>query len=63
MTNSHQDQCSLCALGVDMEPELTNVALGQKYGVSEGSVRRHRKALRKSVEVTLAGLQTVRITR
>ena len=34
-----------------MEPELTNVAMGQKYGVSERSVRRHRKALRDAVEV------------
>lgn len=45
----HQEQCSLCALGVDMEPELSNVALGEKYGVSEASARRHRKALRKAL--------------
>ena len=42
--------CSLCALGADMEPELSNVAMGNKYGVSEASVRRHRKALRDAVE-------------
>lgn len=49
--NDHQSQCTLCALSVDYEPDLTNVALGKKYGVGESSARRHRKALRKAVEV------------
>lgn len=51
MTTQHEAQCSLCKQGIDMEPDLTNVAMGQKYGVSERSVRRHRKALREAVEV------------
>lgn len=50
MNQAHMKSCSLCALGADMEPELTHVAMAQKYGVSERSVRRHRKALRDAVE-------------
>lgn len=48
----HEMQCSLCALGADMEPDLTHVQMASKYGVSERSVRRHRKALRDAVEPT-----------
>lgn len=46
----HQEQCSLCALGADYEPELTHADMARKYNVSEGSVRRHRKALRAAAE-------------
>lgn len=49
-STQHASQCALCGLGADMEPDLTNVAMASKYGVSERSVRRHRKALRDAVE-------------
>jgi hypothetical protein len=51
MTNTqHTDQCSLCKQGADYEKELTHVQMARKYGVSEGSVRRHRKYLRQAVQ-------------
>jgi len=50
-TSQHEMQCSLCKQGADYEPELSHSDMARKYGVSEGSVRRHRKALRNAVEV------------
>lgn len=46
----HVEQCALCRAGVlDLDPELSNVAVGKSHGVSEASVRRHRKYLSNRV--------------
>lgn len=36
-------QCSLCSMGVGLEPGVPHVDVAHTYGVSEASVRRHRK--------------------
>lgn len=43
--SKHSDQCTLCQSGAQIDLTLTNVALGRMYGLSETSVRRHRKAV------------------
>lgn len=40
---SKHPQCSFCKHGIALDLTLTNVALGRKYGMSETSIRRHRK--------------------
>lgn len=36
-------QCKLCKASINIDTTLTNVALGRLYGLSETSIRRHRK--------------------
>lgn len=49
MTYKHP-QCALCALDADIDPTMSNVAIGKKFGVSKDSARRHRKHMAVAVD-------------
>src|SRR5690625_1710437 len=51
MSNRHERQCKLCQVGVGMVEGKTHVDVAEEYGISEGSVRRHRKYLRAVDEI------------
>lgn len=48
--SKHAEQCLICLSEVQFDPTLTNKALVRKFGVSESSVKRHRKALKQEEE-------------
>lgn len=43
--SKHTEQCALCLADIHIDRTLSNCALGRIYGVSETSVRRHKKYL------------------
>jgi hypothetical protein len=48
--SKHSEQCLICLSEVEYDNTLTHAALARKFGVSEGSVRRHRKAVKREEE-------------
>lgn len=51
MSNAHEGQCKMCQVGLGMVEGKTHVEVAEEYGISEGSVRRHRKYLRAAAEI------------
>jgi predicted phosphodiesterase len=45
--SKHSEQCLICQSEIQFDGTLTGVALSRKFGVSERSVRRHRKAIKQ----------------
>lgn len=48
---SKHPKCLFCENDIKIDTTLTNVALGRLYGLSETSIRRHRKHLKEDVRV------------
>ena len=51
MSNRHERQCKMCQMGLGMIEGKPHNEVAEEYGISEGSVRRHRKFLRTVDEI------------
>jgi predicted phosphodiesterase len=45
--SKHSEQCLICLSGTEYDNTLTHAALARQFGVSEGAIRRHRKAVNR----------------